>query len=423
MPEKRFLESKEPFNMIYKMITNGFTNEENFVKANQKRSRIERYHQNNKLIGIHKSTDKDLKKIKSQIVDSDKLNLLIKKSEKIGSKASETGSIEDIREFIDSWNRVLDAGKEPTIGMINYYNSIKVKHNVNLYAIQKKDGKMYIRDYNDLNIITNPWFTGHRPVYPFRYKEWFIFTEKLEGESAFIKVWIDGDRSGSKELFLVQNCHLNGKPAWNIRGIKKGPWKTKYSLIKSGLFEEVDIGGRKNPLKMKIIKELERQYSYPNNWKGQKRWINKVYRLKYDENLINEHLEIKYSELVEPTSFRSRNLGKIFLRNYYYKYRLINYYTDGMIDTELIYSGDLNPNFDIVFIDESHALKNIINELKTDIINTSWDKWINQLYNKKPLYSFAQSIQRGRIASIVRSGIKYSIFQAERILGRGNFLT
>lgn len=220
----------------------------------------------------------------------------------IGQKALESGRITDIRKFGEAWNHVVETGKEPIVDMINLYNSIKRKYSGNLYVIQDNSGKMYIRDYLDLSSIIEPWFDGNKPVYPLRYREWFIFFKRLKGESAFIKVWIDNKKTGLKDLFLVQNSYVNNKPAWNQKGIKKGKWKVKYSFINSNIFEEVDIGGRKNLLKMKIIKTLEKNYSYPEDWKGQKRWINKLYRLKYDQNLINEYLEIMYYKLEDSTS-------------------------------------------------------------------------------------------------------------------------
>ncbi len=422
VPEKRFLERKNPFDLIYNMIASGFANKEHLIQVNQKRIEVEGKQQNNVTIDNHKSEDKDSKKFKSQHTDSNELNFLINKTEKIGSQASETGSIIEIREFIGSWNRISDAGKEPTISMINSYNSIKINHNLNSYAIQKKDGKMYIRDYHHLNSIIEPWFTGNKPVYPLRYKEWLVFTEKINGTSAFIKIWISNS-DGSKDLFLVQNTYLNKKPAWNPNGIQKGQWKAKHSFINCGLFEEVDISGRKNPLKLKIIKELEKKYCYPKDWQGQKRWINKLFRLKYNQDIVDEFLEIQFYDKMNSTRNRLHHVGKQFLKNYYNKFGQLSYVNIDVIETEDFYTGELNPFFEIAFIDESRALKAVIRNLKNVNKHLKWNQYIKQLYNRRPLYSFVRLIHKERFSAVIRSNISYSLFQAEKYLGRGNSLT
>jgi hypothetical protein len=361
--------------------------------------------------------------IKSQYTDSNELNHLINKTEKIGSQASETGSIIDITEFIDSWNRISDFGKEPTISMINSYNSIKIKYDRNLYAIQKNDEKLYIRDYYSLNVITEPWFTGNKPVYPLRYKEWLVFTEKVNGTSAFIKIWIRNS-NGSKELFLVRNNYVNKKPVWNPKGIQKGQWKGKYSFINCGLFEEVDISGRKNPLKGKIIKELnKKKYFYPKDWQGQKRWINKLFRLKYNQDIVDEFLEIQFYDKMNSTRNRFRHVGKQFLKNYYNKFRQLSYVNTDVIEAEDFYTGELNPFFEIVFIDEFRALKAVINGLKNVSKYLECNQWIEQLYSIRPIYSLVRLIQRERLSTIIRSDIKYSLPQAEKCLGKGHSLT
>ena len=103
----------------------------------------------------------------------------------------------------------------------------------------------------------------------------------------------------------------------------------------------------------------------------------------------------------------------------------MSYFTDDIIETEFLYSGQLNPIFKIVFIDEFRAILNIIKELKSDFdfSKSNWNKWIDNLYNRRPIYSLTQTIQRGKLASIVKSDITYNLFQAERQLGQGNSLT
>jgi hypothetical protein len=349
---------------------------------------------------------------------------------KIGQKFLKNGEKKDLNRFIAAWNTLVDTGIKPSIDMFRLYNKIKVNNGESLWAIRfKEDIGIRLRNYGDLPNSIYHWIPKKGLVSketPRRIKEWLILSDLIEGHKPLIKVRTTNSETGKNEVIYIPNR----ESYWNKNGLnhKQLDGAKRAFYQKSGLFEKIKFKRLKtiydkklkkkvrpyDPLKQAIIDKLEEAgYFYPNGVTSRKIWFKEAYKLRYNEELVTEYLEVIYWERIAKLRFRENDGYKLALKAYYEKIgQKITYFND-----DIIHFDPLSEIFEIFIVDEFQALYETIEVLKQDVAKLSRLKTLTQLINRlKDVDAavIARVIAKAKLKIAIPTQITFSLTEADQ---------
>ena len=335
---------------------------------------------------------------------------------KFGERGRKYGKFQDFVLFSQKWNEIIDKKITPTSHMWSLYDEIQQLYRTPLRRFRYNyDEFERLKTYQDLKI--NLGTSGFSPGF---FEEWFILRNKIIGKKCLIDLNIVNPTTGLGETYFIRNV----KSTWNENGISPFLFAKKTGArrkILDCLMETISLnkpGGLRITLMDEIITELRAMnIGFPEESWYARNGFKKVYRFRFDENLLDDYLEIRFWEYIhglKPNWLpRYKNVHKIvkYLEN---RGKRVISITNELYDPHIF-------NYTKIYLqDKSKLLDAITSEifnlkkLTCDKINC--DKLWDEVKSRITPMDLARKIQKARKQSkyLHYSGIIYSIAQAEK---------
>lgn len=334
---------------------------------------------------------------------------------KLSNECLKSNDPKDYEDFAEKWNQHVDNGRTITQDMWVAYNKIQRLGNYPLRRFRQLNMEQYrVRYYYDLakdfeNLLER---RGRFPTS--LYEHWFVHRGVNEGNLPFIKINIYNQFTKLNERYFLPNANYawNPNPAYtkSVIGINNKN-RTGPRMIIDLFMEEIPIKTKQTRKTRELIVDKLRSNGFVGNEKAGN-WFKNLYKLKYNETLIDEVLNQYFWK-----TYNSNRLWKDndYLSRSKYIYELINHYKQNEIQLKE-FSKDLVElaqvdKFKIALVDKSTILEAIIKDLKKEINDHDADFW-NTLKAQISTRKLANIIQKHKIRHLEYLDVYYTIKQA-----------